>query len=82
MHLFSAEELKGFFSDYFVVTNMVGLDLFHSRFATDMRWAPHVAYKEDMFSEHLQRLEDIFANDPDFIEHATHLLLVGEKRHS
>lgn len=82
VHLFSAKELNGLFADYFVVTNMVGLDLFHSRFATDTRWAPHVDYKEDMFSEHLQRLEDIFATNPDFIEHATHLLLVGEKRHS
>lgn len=80
VHLFSVAELKAWFADYFVVTNMVGLDLFHSRFAIDTRWAPHVTYKEDMFSEHLQRLEDIYATDPDFIEHAAHLLLVGTKR--
>ena len=82
VHLFSATELQKLFTTYFVVPTMVGLDLFHSRFATDPRWAPHVAYKEDMFCEHLQRLEDVFATDPDFLEHAVHLLLVAEKRHS
>lgn len=80
VHLFEAKELKELFSKHFAITNMVGLDLFHSRFSPDPRWASQKPEKETMFLEHMLRLEEVFAADQDFLEYATHLLLVGKKR--
>ena len=80
VHLFGAKEITALFSGDFIVTELVGLDLFHSRFALDPRWTSEKAEKETMFLEHIGRLEDLFSADPDFLEYATHLLLVGKKR--
>lgn len=80
VHLFGAKELESLFSGYFAVTNLLGLDLFHSRFTADQRWVPLQQTKETMFIEHITRLEDVFSTDPDFLEYATHLMLVGKRR--
>jgi SAM-dependent methyltransferase len=37
-HLFGALELRACFADHFVIEDLRGLDLFHSRFALDPRW--------------------------------------------
>lgn len=82
VHLFSAKELRALFSEYFSITDLVGLDLFHSRFAQDPRWTSVNSEKETMFLEHIDRLEEIFTENHDFLEYATHLLLVGKRRNA
>lgn len=79
-HLFSAAELTLLFSAHFAIEELSGLDLFHSRFALDSRWNPPSCGGEDLLSERLARLEESFAGDPAFLDHATHLLLVGHRR--
>jgi SAM-dependent methyltransferase len=79
-HLFSAAELRHLFSEHFMLEELSGLDLFHSRFAPDHRWNPASLLVDDLLSEHLARLEDSFSTNPAFLERATHLLLVGRRR--
>ena len=81
-HLFSASELRQLFSVHFMLEDLSGLDLFHSRFALDQRWNPVSFMVDDLLFEHLTRLEEIFSTNPAFLERATHLLLVGHRRQS
>jgi SAM-dependent methyltransferase len=80
-HLFDALELRGCFADRFVIEDLRGLDLFHSRFALDPRWNPGSVQIEHPFRDHLMHLEDAYSQTPGFMERATHLLLVGRRRH-
>jgi SAM-dependent methyltransferase len=80
IHLFSASELRGFFSGDFEIETLRGLDLFHSRFALDPRWNPSIpALEDDQFDGELSRIEEAYAASPRFIEHAAHLLLVAHR---
>ena len=80
IHLFSASELRGFFSGDFEIETLRGLDLFHSRFALDPRWNPAIpALEDDQFDGELSRIEEAYAASPRFIEHAAHLLLVAHR---
>jgi hypothetical protein len=80
-HLFGALELRACFADHFVIEDLRGLDLFHSRFALDPRWNPGSVQIEHPFRDHLTQLEDAYSQTPGFMERATHLLLVGRRRH-
>jgi SAM-dependent methyltransferase len=79
-HLFGALELRDCFADRFVIEDLRGLDLFHSRFAPDPRWNPVLVPIDDPFRDHLARLEDAHAQTLGFMERAIHLLLVGRRR--
>ena len=80
IHLFSAAELRGYFSGDFEIETLRGLDLFHSRFALDPRWNPAIpALEDDQFDGELSRIEEAYAASPRFIEHAAHLLLVAHR---
>jgi len=80
IHLFSAAELRGYFSGDFEIETLRGLDLFHSRFALDPRWNPLIpALDDDQFDGELSRIEEAYAASPRFIEHAAHLLLVAHR---
>jgi SAM-dependent methyltransferase len=81
-HLFDALELRDCFADRFVIEDLRGLDLFHSRFAPDPRWNPVSAPIDDPFRDHLARLEEAHSQIQGFMEHAIHLLLVGRRRHT
>jgi SAM-dependent methyltransferase len=79
-HLFGSEELRKCFDGYFTIEDLCGLDLFHSRFAPDSRWNPASLPINDPFRDHLAQLEHAHARNPVFMERATHLLLVGNRR--
>jgi SAM-dependent methyltransferase len=79
-HLFTASELRGYFVEQFDIEQVRGLDLFHSRFAPDLRWNPPSLTINEEFSDELERLEESYATRPGFIERATHLLLVAARR--
>src|SRR6201996_5886423 len=80
IHLFSADELKGYFAGDFEIETLRGLALFHSRFALDPRWNPPIpALTDDAFDGELSRIEETYAASPQFIEHAAHLLLVAPR---
>ncbi|MGC1302897.1 MAG: class I SAM-dependent methyltransferase, partial [Caulobacteraceae bacterium] len=78
-HLFDAAELQGCFARHFVIEDLRGLDLFHSRFAPDSRWNPPSLPADRGFYDHLERLEETYARTFGFMERATHLLLVGRR---
>jgi len=80
-HLFGAFELRSCFADRFAIEDLRGLDLFHSRFAPDPRWNPASLSIDRPFHDDLARLEDAYSRTPGFMERATHLLLVGSRRH-
>ena len=78
-HLFSSDELHALFHPHLAGAAMVGLDLFHGRFATDKRWNPaEIAGQEDLESD-LDELEHRYASNPHFINRAAHILLIGER---
>jgi SAM-dependent methyltransferase len=80
IHLFSAEELRGYFAGEFEIETLRGLDLFHSRFALDPRWNPPIpALTDREFDGELSCIEEAYAASPRFIEHAAHLLLVAHR---
>jgi SAM-dependent methyltransferase len=79
-HLFSAAELRDRFASHFHVEHVQGLDLFHSRFAPDPRWNPSWLRADCERSGELARLEQAYSTHPDFIDRATHLLLVARSR--
>jgi SAM-dependent methyltransferase len=81
-HLFEAAELESCFADRFVIEDLRGLDLFHSRFAPDPRWNPESIRIEHPVPERLPQLENAYSRTPGFMERATHLLLVGRRRPS
>lgn len=74
-HLFSAAELKGLFDPHVPEADLLGLDVFHSRFATDRRWNPESLPYSTAFEQELCRLEERCAADPVFIDRAAHILL-------
>jgi SAM-dependent methyltransferase len=78
-HLFSASELRSSFADRFEIEDLRGLDLFHSRFAPDPRWSPACLGVDRRLADELVRLEETYAADPNFVDHATHLLLVARR---
>jgi SAM-dependent methyltransferase len=79
-HLFTACELRDHFRPHFDVEDLCGLDIFHSRFAHDVRWNPASLAGDEQISDPLAQLEETFARNPAFMERATHLLLVGRRR--
>lgn len=80
LHLFTANELRSYFAGHFAVEEMRGLDLFHSRFMLDPRWNPACVGAHDRLLQELGRLEEAYATSPEFIDRATHLLLVARRR--
>jgi SAM-dependent methyltransferase len=78
-HRFSSIELLALFKDHLAGTTVVGIDMFHTRFAPDARWNPSaVAFQQD-FELDLSELEYRYASDPRFINRAAHILLIGEQ---
>jgi SAM-dependent methyltransferase len=76
-HLFAAAELQALAAVHFGIRELLGLDLFHGRFCEDPRWNPGNCPRSTKFDGELQRLERLYCRDADFINRATHLLLVG-----
>jgi SAM-dependent methyltransferase len=79
-HLFAAPELRSYFASLFDIEDLRGLDLFHSRFAPDPRWSPACLQVDSQLSDRLAYLEEKYATSPEFIDRATHLLLVARSR--
>ena len=75
--LFTAGDLREVVGTQFEIETLRGLDLFHARFARDPRWNPAWLADNHGFRDALARLEEQYASNPDFIDHATHLLLVA-----
>ncbi len=80
-HLFSAAELQALFVADLRVVEVVGLDLFHGRFALDPRWNPS-SLSSAATAESLERLEHLCAHDPAMLDRATHLLLHARSTHA
>lgn len=78
-HLFSSGELQALFQPCLSGTAMVGLDLFHGRFAADKRWNPAEIERQKDFESDLDELEHRYASNPNFIDRAAHILLIGER---
>ena len=76
-HLFSAAELRARVLPHLAIKDLFGLDLFHGRFAEDPRWNPNSSQPCQQFDSALDRLEMFYCRNMGFIDHATHLLLVG-----
>jgi SAM-dependent methyltransferase len=79
-HLFETEELRAFAAPHFHLNDIQGLDLFHGRFSGDRRWNPQGSTAGAQFLHELDRLEELCCRDPEFIDQATHLLLVAAPR--
>jgi len=78
-HLFSAAELRLLVAAHLDIEDLSGLDLFHGRFASDPRWNPPGWGLKDHFAGELEQLEKSYCRDAEFIDHATHLLLVAKR---
>lgn len=78
-HQFAASELLNYFANSFDVEDLRGLDLFHSRFMPDPRWNADCGSDDNQLADELARLEKAYAANPEFINHATHLLLVARR---
>ena len=79
-HLFGTEELRAFVAPHFHLNDIQGLDLFHGRFSGDRRWNPPESTVGAQFLHELDRLEELYCRDPEFIDQTTHLLLVAAAR--
>jgi hypothetical protein len=77
--LFTSDELRRLVDPHFEIQDLHGLDLFHARFAPDPRWNPSSLSGSHPLERELTHLEQRYAADPIFIDHAAHLLLVGRK---
>lgn len=75
LHLFSASELSSLFAPHCVVRELVGIDLFHSRFRPALDWNPDS--EDPALEASLVRLEHFCGADPALIDRAAHILLVG-----
>lgn len=75
--LFTAAELRALASSVLHVDDLSGLDLFHGRFAHDPHWNPPEAAASTGFAQNLRELEHRFCHHPDFMDHATHLLMLA-----
>jgi hypothetical protein len=78
-HLFTSVELRNHFADCFDIEDLRGLDLFLSRFMPDSRWNPVSPPGDSQLAE-LERLEKTYASRTEFMDRATHLLLVAGSR--
>lgn len=78
-HLFSAEELRSHFECIFDIEALEGLDFFHGRFAADPRWNPKEQDLPYALAQELAKLEKSFSANPEYNDHANHLLLIGRK---
>jgi SAM-dependent methyltransferase len=76
-HLFTAGELRALAKERFDVETLRGLDLFHGRFSPDSRWNPPGLPCDRRLYDELDRLEEMYADDPSFMDRAAHLLLVA-----
>jgi SAM-dependent methyltransferase len=79
-HQFTAVELRNYFSGCFEIEDLRGLDLFHSRFMPDARWNPASSPGDAQLADELERLEKAYASRTEFMDRATHLLLVARSR--
>jgi SAM-dependent methyltransferase len=79
-HQFTAVELLDYFAGGFDIEDLRGLDLFHSRFMPDPRWNPIGRPADSRLAGELARLENAHATSPEFMDRATHLLLVARSR--
>ena len=76
-HLFTAVELRSHFARHFDVEDLRGLDLFHNRFMPDARWNPVSSAHDSHVADELDRLERTYDAILEFMDRATHLLLVA-----
>ena len=76
-HLFSAAEIRALATPALEIEDLSGLDLFHGRFSTDPRWNPESTQSTNGFMRELAALETRYSRDPEFMDHATHLLIVA-----
>jgi SAM-dependent methyltransferase len=74
-HLFCATELRALFQPHITAAELVGLDVFHSRFMADPRWNPDSLPHQDEFERQLCKLERLCSGEPAFIDRAAHILL-------
>src|SRR5580692_2101821 len=79
-HQFTAVELRNYFAGRFDIEDLRGLDLFHSRFMPDSRWNPVSPPGDGQLADELERLEEAHASRQEFMDRATHLLLVARSR--
>ncbi len=79
-HQFTAVELQSYFAGCFEIEDLRGLDLFHSRFMPDSRWNPVSPPGDSQLADELERLEKAYASRTEFMDRATHLLLVARSR--
>ena len=77
MHLFTEAELRKCFAQHFAVEDVRGLDLFHTRFAPDTRWSPSYLQADKRLCNELARLEEMYATKSEFVDRATHIMLVA-----
>ena len=77
-HLFSAVELREYFSPHLDIEDVSGLDLFHTRFMPDPRW--NLSEDTLRLSDELAELESAHAANRELMNSAAHLLLVGRRR--
>ncbi len=78
-HLFTAAEARQLIAPHFDLRELVGLDLFHSRFKHDPNWHRDEP-ADERFESRLSGLERLCASDPEMIDHAAHILLSGTIR--
>ena len=76
-HLFSRKEIRALIVPHMKIDDLRGLDLFHGRFSTDPRWNPETTQSTNGFMRELAALETRYSHDPEFMDHATHLLIVA-----
>jgi SAM-dependent methyltransferase len=81
-HHFSAAEIRALATPALEIEELSGLDLFHSRFATDPDWNPTEATPDANFIHALRVLEHRFRRNPTFVDHATHLPLIARPKRS
>jgi hypothetical protein len=67
--------LRDCFADLFIIDEMRGLDVFHTRFSLDRRWNPLDLPQDDGLLSELAQLEEAYATKAEFIDRATHILL-------
>lgn len=74
-HLFCAAEFRALFDGLAASINLIGLDVFHSRFSANPSWNPVNLPYADLFEQELCNLEERCCVDPAFMDRAAHILL-------
>lgn len=77
-HLFTAAEFRGLFEPRLRIDELIGLDLFHTRFSRDPDWHAESG-PDDAFESRLIGLERLCGTDPGMINHAAHILLCASR---